>query len=195
MSKRGFVCGREASYQVVEPGDTTLPPELTPVHDGAATDGAIALVGYELPQVNVTAGDYVPLTLAMSVPVTTTDYYAPVLTIGEMTFAFTTDSHLITPLWWAGEIIVERFDFALPHDLPAGTYPVTVRVQNLSQNRDAGFMLTVGELNVMAQSNPPRTAHLLANFRQKVGLVQAVARADGRGRNPWNTPLPRGPPW
>ncbi len=176
-------------YQVVEPGDTTLPPELTPVHDGAATDGAIALVGYELPQVNVTAGDYVPLTLAMSVPVTTTDYYAPVLTVGEMTFAFTTDSHLITPLWWAGEIIVERFDFALPHDLPAGTYPVTVRVQNLSQNRDAGFTLTLGELNVTAQANPPRTAHLLANFRQKVGLVQAVARADGRGRDPWNTPL------
>ncbi len=128
-------------YQVVEPGNTTLPPELTPVNDGAAADGAIALVGYELPQTNVTAGDYVPLTLAFSVPITTTDYYAPVVTVGEMTFAFTTDSHLITPLWRPGEVIVERFDLALPHNLPGGSYPVTVRLQNLSQNQDAGLWL------------------------------------------------------
>jgi hypothetical protein len=137
----------------------------------------------------VTAGDYVPLTLALSVPITTTDYYAPVVMVGEMTFAFTTDSHLITPLWQPGEIIVERFDLALPHNLPAGTYPVTVRLQNLSQNQDAGFVVSLGELQVAERANPPRSGHLLANFRQKVGLVAAVARADSRGRAPWSTPL------
>lgn len=176
-------------YQVVEPGNTTLPPELISVTDGAAADGAIALVGYELPQRDVTAGDYVPLTLALSVPVTTTDYYAPVVTVGEMTFAFTTDSHLVTPLWRPGEVIVERFDLALPHNLPGGNYPVTVRLQNLSQNQDVGLVVNLGELQVAELANPPRSGHLLANFRQKVGLVSAVARADDRGRAPWSTPL------
>ncbi|MEI2608376.1 MAG: DUF2723 domain-containing protein [Candidatus Promineifilaceae bacterium] len=176
-------------YQVVEPGDTTLPPELTYVTTDAAADNPINLVGYELPHTNVTAGDYVPLTLALSVPVTTTDYYAPVVTVGAMTFAFTTDSHLITPRWQAGEIIIERFDFALPHNLPTGTYPLTVRLQNLSQNQDAGILLNLGGLQVAEQVNPRRTAHLLANFRQSVGLVAAVAQADSRGRAPWPTPL------
>lgn len=176
-------------YQVVEPGDTTLPPELTPVTGDAAASEAIALVGYDLPQTVVTAGEYIPLTLAMRVPAATDDYYAPVVRVGEMVMAFTTDSHLITPLWQPGEIIVERFDFALPHHLASGTYPVTVALHNLSHNEDAGILLPIGQLQVIAAANPPRTHHLLANFRQKVGLVAATARADSRGRAPWSTPL------
>ncbi|MCB8961100.1 MAG: DUF2723 domain-containing protein [Ardenticatenales bacterium] len=164
---------RDAFYQVVEPGDSSLPPELTPVQEAA---GALEFVGYELPQKTVTAGDYVPLTLAFSAPMTTTDYYVPVVTVGEIQYPFTTDSHLITPLWLAGEVIVERFDLSLPLGLPAGTYPVTIGLKNLSTDETTELSYPIGELTVAALGNPPDTADLLANFRQRVGLVSARTR-------------------
>jgi Protein O-mannosyl-transferase TMEM260-like len=170
-------------YQVVEPGDTSLPPTLTPV---TAVADAIEIVGYELPETAVTAGDFVPLTLAMRAPAVTTDFYVPVLYVGEMRFEFTTDSHLITPNWWAGELIIERFDFALPLDLASGRYPLRLNLKNLSQNEEFPLDLSLGELIVTAQDNPPATDHLLANFRQRVGLLGATVRANGRRATaPW----------
>src|SRR5690606_40176594 len=132
-------------YQVIEPGDSSVPPELTPLEVEPA-GGDPSFVAYELAQATVTAGSYVPLTLAMTAPVTPTEYFVPVLQVGQMTFAFTTDSHLVTPLWRAGEVIVERFDFALPHDLPAGDYPVQVQMKNLSQDEWSGPAVPLGTL-------------------------------------------------
>lgn len=179
-------------YQVAEPGDTTLPPELTAV---SATAETIKIVGFELPQTAVTAGDYVPLTLAMTTPSGTADYYVPVVRVGDIAYPFTTDSHLITPRWVPGEIIVERFDLALPHNLPAGRYPVSVDLKNLSTDTEMPLNLSLGTLTVTAHPNPPQTADLLANFRQRVGLVDAVARGAGNGRTPapWSSPLTASP--
>jgi hypothetical protein len=174
-------------YQVVEPGERSMPVELTRVQ---ASGGDLEVVGYALPETAVTAGEYVPLTLAMRAPTGTNDFYVPMLHVGDITFAFTTDSHLTTPKWQAGEIIIERFDFALPHDLPAGRYPVTLALKNLSTNQDIDLGLTLGELQVPAQAFPIGTDHLLANFRQRVGLVGAVAGHGGRRvAAPWNEPL------
>ncbi|VAW32478.1 hypothetical protein MNBD_CHLOROFLEXI01-3711, partial [hydrothermal vent metagenome] len=178
-------------YQVVEPGDISLPPTLTPVTATSTSlstgvADAIEIVGYELPETAVSAGDFVPLTLAMRAPAVTSDFYVPVLYVGEMRFEFTTDSHLITPNWWAGELIVERFDFALPHDLANGRYPLRLNFKNLSQNQEFPLDLLLGELVVTAQDNPVDTDQLLANFRQRVGLVGATARAnDRRATAPW----------
>ncbi|MCP4360073.1 MAG: hypothetical protein GY796_18870, partial [Chloroflexi bacterium] len=175
-------------YQVVEPGDETLPPGVTAV---TTTAGNIRIVGYELPQTAVTAGDFVPLTLAMSTPEGTTDFYVPVLTVGTgekaLVYEFTTDSHLTTPNWWPDEVIAERFDFALPYNLATGAYPVTVNLKNLSQDEILPLDLQVGTLQVSAQDTPPETDHLLANFRQRVGLVGA--KANGRAA-PWPTENP-----
>ena len=92
-------------YQVVEPGDTSIPGRLTPVTPAGE---AVEIIGYELPQQEVEAGAYVPLTLAMRTPSGTADYYAPVVTAGGLSFSFSTDSHLVTPAWQPGEVIVER---------------------------------------------------------------------------------------
>jgi hypothetical protein len=177
-------------YRVVEPGDTSVPPGLTPL-DGAG--GAAELLAYDLPQRAVTAGDFVPLTLALRAPEDTADYFVPVVRIGELTFAFTTDSHLTSPQWLPGEVIVERFDFALPHDLPGGVYPVAVALKNLSADT-TGPEIALGELTVTGQKAPLDYSRLLANFRQRIGLVGATARVGGQRRSAvWSDPLPARP--
>lgn len=177
-------------YRVVEPGDTSVPPGLTPLDGGG---GAAELVAYDLPQRDVTAGDFVPLTLALRAPEGTADYFAPVVRVGELTFPFTTDSHLTSPQWLPGEVIVERFDFALPHDLPGGVYPVAVALKNLSADT-TGPEIALGELTVTGQKAPLDYSRLLANFRQRIGLVGATARVGGQRRSAvWTEPLPARP--
>lgn len=178
-------------YQVVEPGDQTIPPELTPLQSPTEP---MQFVAYDLPQREATAGDYLPLSLAMQTTITTTEYYVPVLQLGELKFPSTTDSHLITPLWQANEVIIERFDFALPHDLATGSYELTVAWQNLSAGTPPSLPISLGAISVTAQPYPIATRHLLANFRQRVGLVGATVRngLDFR-RAAWSTPLPAQP--
>lgn len=177
-------------YQVVEPGQSSIPPGVTSLEEPAPA-GQIEVVGYRLPENEVTAGDFVPLTLAMRAPITPTHYYAPVLQVGELTFSFTTDSHLITPLWQPGEVIVERFDFALPHDVVGGVYDVTVQVNDLTTSELTDLALPLGALRVSARPDPPATDPLLANFRQRVGLASATAwNGLNLRRAPWTEPLP-----
>ncbi len=174
-------------YQVVEPGDRHIPPELLAV---TAQGGELEVVGFLLPETAVSAGDYVTLILAMRAPQGTSDFYVPVVQLGDLSFPFTTDTHLTTPNWQPGEVIVERFDFALPHDLPAGEYPVTVGLKNLSSDSDTGLALPLQSLHVAAQAHPIQTGNLLANFRQRVGLQGATARSNGRSVTaPWQEPL------
>jgi hypothetical protein len=49
--------------------------------------------------------------------------------------------------------------------------------------------LSLGEWEVTAHPNPPQTDDLLANFRQRVGLVNATARLNGRYTAPWSDPI------
>jgi hypothetical protein len=181
-------------YQVVQSGDASIPPELDPLEPIAA--GEIEIVASQLPERAVQAGDYVPLTLAMRLPAGTDDYYVPVLTLGvgdeKLTFEFTTDSHLVTPQWQAGEVIIERFDFALPADLAGGNYPLSLGFRNLSSNTDLDIEHPLGELEVSEQAYPVSTERLLANFRQQVGLLSASA-GNGlfdRRSAPWDEPIP-----
>ena len=175
-------------YQVVEPGDSGVPLTLTPLSSGAAEP--VEIVAYDLPRRDVVAGDYVPLTLALRAPAGTTDYFVPVIQVGELTFPFTTDSHLTTPAWQPGEVIVERFDFALPHDLPDGIYPVSVGLKNLSADTEPVVSYQLGDLCVSGRSMPPSDDYLLANFRQRVGLASATARRGWERRSAvWDEPL------
>ncbi|UCG24726.1 MAG: DUF2723 domain-containing protein [Chloroflexota bacterium] len=189
---------RGSFYQVVQPGDASIPPELMRIEP--ATAGELEIVAYQLPQLNVTAGDIVPLTLAMRAPAGTEAFYVPVVTLGQgkerilnepLVFEFTTDGHLITPEWQPGEVIVERFDLPLPHDLEAGDYEVTVGMRDLSTGRDTELALTLGELKVAEAEQPIDTGRLLTTFRQRAGLVAAAARngLSDRRRAPWEEPM------
>ncbi len=190
-------------YQVVEPGDATLPPELNIAN---ATGEEINIVGFQisdygfritengLPTTGHTAGDYVPITLAMTAPITPTNFYVPIIHVGDISYTFTTDSHQLTPTFLPGEVIVERFDVALPHDLPGGDYPVTVDLLNLSTDEVEPLGLELGALTVTGQRYPINTGHLLANFRQRVGLASAAAWHNDRWYNgryaaPWSDPI------
>ncbi len=174
-------------YRVVEPGDESIPPELVAAGD---TWQDIEIVAYQLPESAVAAGDYVPFILAMRSPSGTSGFYVPVLHIGDLTLPFTTDSHLVSPDWLPGEIIVESFDFAIPHDLPAGQYPLSVSLKNLSSDESSGPLLTADTLDITAAPFPVPTGNLLANFRQRVGLEKASARAGARIISaPWDEPL------
>jgi len=174
-------------FRVVEPGDESLPPELNPA---TALDRDIEIVGFLLPRTAVSAGDYVPFILAMRAPAGTEDFYVPEIAVGDLALPFTTDSHLTTPEWQPGEIIVERFDFALPHDLPAGAYPVTLSLNNLSSDENSGSLLSVGSIDVSTEPFPMSLDNLLANFRQRIGLEWATVRNDGRRISaPWDEPF------
>ena len=158
-------------YQVVEPGDKSLPDGLTLIE--GESGAAVEIVAYDLPQRDVAAGEFVPLTLALRAPAGTADFYVPFIRVGDLSFEPTTDSHLTSPTWLPGEIIVERFDFALPHDLADGVYPVAVGLKNLSANTVGETFFPLGDLNVTGRATPPAYDFLLANFRQRVGLVSA----------------------
>jgi hypothetical protein len=87
-------------------------------------------------------------------------------------------------------VIVERFDFALPHNMAGGRYPIMLQMRNLSLNEDSGPLLDLGEIIVGEQPFPGRTDHLLANFRQRIGLVSALASQGSNRRSaPWTEPL------
>lgn len=101
--------------------------------------------------------------------------YVPELHVGDLNYTFTTDSHQLTPTYTPDEIVVEAFDFALPHDLPSGKYPVTLNLKNLSTDTTVLLNLNLGTLAVTGQDHPIRIDHLLANFRQRVGLVAGKA--------------------
>jgi hypothetical protein len=95
-------------------------------------------------------------------------------------------------LWEPGEVIVERFDFALPHNLPSGSYPLSLAIRNLSQTEDSDETLSLVNLEVAGQAHPMPTSSLLANFRQRVGLSSARVRNGlfERRTAPWSDPIP-----
>ena len=175
-------------YQVVEPGDSSLPEHLTLLPE--TKGGPVEILGYDLPIREVAAGDLVPLTLALSSSEGTSEYFVPVVRVGQLSFPFTTDSHITSPTWLPGEVIIERFDFALPFDLPSGVYPVTVSLRNLTTDQETSPVIALGEMRVAGLDMPPDNSHLLANFRQRVGLLAASAWNGGQRRTAvWDEPL------
>ena len=177
-------------YRVVEPGDTSIPGAIRSLP--LVPDQPIDLLGYQLPGAVYPAGGIVPLDLAMRAMITPTDYLVPYAQLGEIRYSFTTDSHLLTPGWHPNEVIVERFNFALPHNLPAGPYPLKVGLANLSLGTESE-PVPAGELLVTENPAAPQAAvldDLLANFGQRVGVDWVSVRGGGERRTAvWDEPL------
>ena len=174
---------RGAVFQVVEPGDASIPPELRLT--GVSAD-APHIVGYQLPDQTWQAGDLVPLTLALRTPITTTNIIMPIVMLGELRYPFTTDSHTLSPSWLPNELIVEPFSFALPFTLPAGRYPLRAQLYDLIANQNVGEEVTLGEM-VVASGGQRTLPPLLANLGQRVGLATATAR---HARKSFDAPWP-----
>jgi len=63
---------------------------------------------------------------------------------------------------------------------------VTLQVADLSAGERTELNLPLGTLSVQGRNNPLRTDHLLANFRQRVGLVNAWVQQGAQIRSaPW----------
>jgi len=180
-------------YEVVEPGDSAVPMELNRI--SPYTFGDIEIVAYKLPDSGIAPGDFIPFTLAMRSPGGAADFYTPVIYLrdgaDQIELEITTDSHLVTPNWEPGEVIVERFDFVLPPRFESGPVPISVALRNLSLNGETGPLFSLGELEVVGNGRPLDSRNLLANFRYRVGLSSARARVGFGSRRsaPWDEPI------
>lgn len=157
------------------------------------------LLGYDLDSGPVHPGSTVRLALYFRAPETLADIFQPVTTLGPWTFAYTTDSHFLTPYWQEGEIIGERWDLTLPWDSPLGEYPLGLSLTNLT----TGEMLTweggltglpLGTLRVESEADLTglgELSGLKANFGQREGIVRAWAKPEnGRWQEaPWGGPI------
>ncbi len=177
-------------YQVVEPGDQSVPAGIIPLP--SIPDQPIELLGYRLANDQLAAGEIVSLDLAMRAPITPTDFVVPYVRLGDLRFEFTTDSHLLTPWWQAGEVIVERFSFALPLRMQADSYPLSVGLVNLSTGA-VSKTVPGSELTVVvnpAAPGPAVLSRMLANFGQRVGVEGVKVRGGGEQRTAmWNEPI------
>lgn len=176
-------------YRVTEPGDESVPLHMQLL--SPTTSQPVELVGYWLPSRQYRAGDVVSLDLAMRAPARPADYLIPYVRLGAIRFSFTTDSHLLTTLWQPGEVIVERFSFALPHDLAGGSYPLWVGLTNLTTGSESKAV-PIGELRLVENPQAPPVAvldDLLANFGQRVGVDRVVVSGEGRRWAVWDEPF------
>jgi hypothetical protein len=193
-----------ALYRVLPPPATVAPVIPAPLE--GVTAGPVEILGYELGAGAARAGDVIPFALFMRAPAAVSDILFPYARLGPFNVQWTTDSHLLTPYWLPGEIIVERFDLTVPLDAPGGEYALRLGMANLStgeavpitgdqlpMNNDYGGTIELATIYVAANpAVPPGRAleGLAANFGQRAGLEGAEAWAGGRRyAAPWAEPI------
>ena len=177
----------EQFWQVVEPGDQTIPLELDPIN---FTAGDIEVVGFNIMPLSSyphTPTEMKGLSLAMRAPQGTDDFYVPFLLFANgQRYEFTTDSHHISPEWLPNEVIVERFEYAMS---PSASVPVQLGVKNLNSNQE--FLFDINTNATESQIDEYDAPRVLANFRQRTGLKHAYARNGwfDRRRDVWDEPF------
>jgi hypothetical protein len=184
-------------YQVVEAGNTEEPSTNTALDQSA---GPVTLVGVTWGDTTAQPGERVPLSLAMRVEEPVTDLYFPYVRMGEVVFDFTTDSHVASPNWLPGEVIVERYDMRVPFGMPPGEYPVELVMRNLTQGEAVPFTsgqsaVEIGRVTVTPPtSEPVPYTDLLADIGHQVGLVNVRVSGGGETRSGlWEAPMQVGP--
>ncbi|HLF26612.1 MAG TPA: DUF2723 domain-containing protein [Anaerolineae bacterium] len=190
--------GSPPLWRVVAPGDPQI-PALAPLNLSA--EDQLELLGYALDRTALRAGETAYLTLAMRAPATPTHFLMPYALVGERAYRWTTDSRTLSIAWQPGEVIVERYEIALPFATPPGDYPIALGVTDLSAGRDLTLQPTnqlTSQLNTL-HVDPPRLAPdltgqtILADFSAQIALVGAAASGNGQSvqavSGPWPQPL------
>ena len=179
-------------YRVLAPPAAELPLLANPIDEKA---GPIEWLGYEVQtDGTVQPGTRIPVLLAFRTPESVEDIIQPYAVFGAYSQRWTTDSHLLSPWWQPGEIIVERWEVVVPLDAAAGEYSLAIGLTNLISGEDllwsdAAPLREIAVLNVSAAPYP--NAELLANFGQRVGLAGARAWSlEWQAEAPWPEPQP-----
>jgi len=152
------------------------------------------------------AGETAYLTLAMRVPATPTHVLMPYALVGDRAYRWATDSRALSTQWLPGEVIVERYEIALPFSMLPGDYPIALGVTDLTEGRDLRLRkspetsevvttISLGALHI----DPPRLAPnlsgqtALADFGAQIALVGASASGNGQSARAtsgaWPQPL------
>ncbi len=190
-------------WRVAAPGDTSLPSLSTTL--GVTAEGEIELLGISLDRTALRAGDTAHLTLAMRVLVTPTHILMPYALVGERAYRWTTDSRTLSTDWRPDEVIVERYEIALPFSTPPGEYPLSLGVADLTQGRDLRLrksaetsevsMVPIGALRVEVPQLAPAASSspAWADFGAQIALVGASASGNGQtveaASRAWAEPL------
>jgi hypothetical protein len=195
--------GSPPLWRVAAPGDLNVPPLQNALNANA--EDQIEIIGYSLDRTTLRAGETAYLTLAMRAPITPARVLMPYALVGERAYRWTTDSRVLSTTWQPGEVIVERYEIALPFSTPPGEYPIRLGVTDLTEGRDLRLRkspetsevssVTIGSLTVQPPYLPPDLAGqtVLADFGAQAALVGASASANGQTRRmesgAWTQPL------
>lgn len=187
----GFRLRAEGPFYRLEPPPAPTVPQIA--HPLNLQYGPVELLGYDLLANTIRPGDTVPVLLYLRAPQVTDQIIQPFARLGSLEYRFTTDSHLLSPYWQAGEVIVERWEVTLPLDMQPGTYPLEVGFSNLTTGEDFAEVASLGDVNVIASvAIVEQPNSLAANFGQRVGVDKAEAWTGlgfQRQTAPWNESL------
>jgi len=158
-------------YRLAPPPATGRPPIVHPLEE---TFGPIQMLGYDLLTDSVEAGDSIPIILYLRASVATDHVIHPFATLGPWEHRFTTDSHWLTPYWQVNEIMAERWDVVVPLDAPAGEYPLSVGLSDLTTGEDFEVRVSLGKVMIekpgFGREALEKLGFLAANFGQGVGV-------------------------
>jgi len=196
---------RQAGFRMIPEGTfyrVEAPPvtEAEPAHPvDVRVEDRIGILGYDLPEKIVRAGEPLALTLYQRVDEPLGGIWMPYAQLGTVEARWTTDSRLLTTHWQAGEIVVERYEVPVPFDMEPGDYPLRLGYADLSGGRPS-LPLSTGEMtheiatvSVRAPETRPAAGVLdsvLANLDNQIGLMAARVRSGLRMRRAfWEEPI------
>jgi len=185
----GFRLRAEGGFYRLQPPPAVEPPAIP--HPLDLKFGPVELLGYDLLTDSVEPGGGVPLILYLRAPEVTDHIIQPFARLGPWEHRFTTDSHLLTPYWQAGEIIAERWEVIAPLDAEFGQYPLEVGLSDLTTGEDLGERVSLGNVRVVGNEGKRGNEGLAANFGQRVGveLVEGWAGGSPVQTAPWPEPI------
>jgi hypothetical protein len=196
---------RHAGFRLV-PDGIFFRVERPPVTDARPArpldiwvDDRIHILGYDLPELTIRAGEPLKLVVYQSAPEPLNGIWMPYARLGPVEDRWTTDSRLLTTEWQPGEVVVERYELLVPFSLPPGDHPLRLGYADLTGGK-AELPLSTGEttvplemITVLPREGGPSAGVLdraLANLDNQVALMGARVRGGGRSlRAFWDRPV------
>ena len=196
---------RQAGFRLI-PADGLYRVERPPVTEASPSrpldvwvDDQIHILGYDLPHLEVQAGEPLTVIIYQSAPELVEGIWMPYAQLGTVEDRWTTDSRLLTTEWERGEVVVEPYELLIPFDLPPGDYPLRLGYADLTGGRlelplsTGGTTITLDIVSVLPHDGGPAPGILdrcLANLDNQVALMDARVRGTRQSRNAfWEEPI------